>query len=178
MTISLGFAVFENIGYSFAVPFVEGMQLLFFRSLLSVPAHLGLAALWGYGFSLAKFKYPQKGYASVIWPYVVVAALIHGLYDFIIFYSNGSALTGSVIFILIALFFYAFRKLNYLVSQSNFLEHGVCPACLTKNSTENKYCSHCGRSILKENIFFNRCPSCNTHILKNNKFCPQCGEKV
>ncbi len=80
MSVALGFAALENIEYTMA----GGMFNLVLRSLTAVPMHIGLAAIWGAGISRAKYLKGGR-YFSTLVPYVVTAALVHALYNFIQF---------------------------------------------------------------------------------------------
>jgi RsiW-degrading membrane proteinase PrsW (M82 family) len=178
MTVSLGFAVFENIGYSVVGAMAEGMGTLAIRSLLAVPGHIGFAALWGYGLAMAKFKYPEKTYAAVMWPYVAAGAIMHALYDFIVFSHAGTPGGLAVIPLVVVLYLYALRKTDYLLARSNFLKTGQCPYCLTLNAALDMFCGQCGKRIQVDNEFFLVCKACGAKAAKSALFCPQCGEKV
>jgi len=115
MTIALGFAAFENIEYTL----MGGLNILVLRSITAVPLHVGLAAIWGMG--IAKGKYIKGGrYFSVMLPYVVSAAVLHALYNYLqfIIYS-GFSLIVAVIFSLLVIS-YAVKKLNHFVELSPF----------------------------------------------------------
>ncbi len=178
MTVSLGFAVFENIGYSLAGSLVEGMGTLVARSLMAVPGHIGFAAVWGYGLAMAKFEHPERSYAAVMWPYVAAGALLHALYDFIAFTQMGTPGGLAVLPLVVVLYLYALRKTDYLLARSNFLKPGQCPYCLTVNAALDAFCGRCGRSIRVENEFFMICDSCGGKTSKSALFCPQCGRKI
>lgn len=115
MTIALGFATFENIEYTL----MGGLDLLVLRSVTAVPLHVGLAAIWGIG--IAKGKYIKGGrYFSVMAPYVAAAALLHALYNYILFTVESSfSLIIAVIFAL-AVIKYSSKRLTEFVEMSPF----------------------------------------------------------
>jgi protease PrsW len=80
---ALGFASLENIVY--VVDFANGFDIrwgaLGLRSFLALPGHVIFGAMWGYALGRRKFDptYP-------VWSRVGLAALLHGLYDFVLIY--------------------------------------------------------------------------------------------
>jgi len=83
--LGLGFALVENIGYVFSEE-VGGFGTAFMRALLSVPGHFLFAVVMGYFMSLAKFN-PSK---KVLYLFLSfgVAALAHGLFDWLLMVSS------------------------------------------------------------------------------------------
>lgn len=77
--VSLGFACLENIIYVMQY----GMNVAISRALLAVPLHALCGVVMGYYFSLAKFT-NQK--LSNLLKAVFFAILVHGIYDFILFF--------------------------------------------------------------------------------------------
>lgn len=74
---ALGFAFGENIEYALSY----GTQVLVSRSILSVPAHMFFAGLTSYGLILVKFRKMKLFYIPF---FVLIGALAHGLFDFIL----------------------------------------------------------------------------------------------
>ncbi len=90
ITVSLGFAFFENLFYSFG-----SLTVLLIRGLSAVPLHATASGIMGYFIGKSKFEgrsYLEIGFLS--------AVAIHGLYDFFLFY--GGPLSLMVIPLLIA----------------------------------------------------------------------------
>jgi len=78
ITASLGFAVFENIFYSFGP-----ISTLLLRGITAVPLHAIASGIMGYYIGKSKFgdqKLKYKGLA--------IAVFIHGFYDFFLFYGS------------------------------------------------------------------------------------------
>lgn len=79
---SLGFAMLENLMYSFGSPVV-----LLVRGITSVPLHATASGIMGYFIGLSKMV---PGRSPL--PGIVLAVLIHGFYDFFLFTGTGAAL--------------------------------------------------------------------------------------
>ena len=78
ITASLGFAVFENIFYSFGP-----VSTLILRGLTAIPLHAFASGIMGYYIGKSKFGNPKLRYKGL-----AIAVLIHGFYDFFLFYGS------------------------------------------------------------------------------------------
>lgn len=96
--ISLGFATVENIMY--VLPGGVGTGVV--RALISVPAHFLFGVIMGYFLSLAKFSNGKK--AGYIILGLVIAMAAHGLFDWLLMFSDRM---GGAISTLIYTFFIA-----------------------------------------------------------------------
>lgn len=80
--VSLGFALWENIGYVL----MFGMETAVARALTAVPGHACFGVFMGAWYGIAK-RYELYGYERESrrsrWLCVIVPAVIHGCYDFI-----------------------------------------------------------------------------------------------
>ena len=79
---ALGFASLENVLY--VIDWHTGhvqWGALGIRSLLALPGHVIFATTWGYALGRQKFDASYR-----VWPMVMLAALLHGLYDFLLMY--------------------------------------------------------------------------------------------
>lgn len=80
---ALGFASLENVFY--VVDFSHGLAIrwgmLGVRSFLALPGHVIFASMWGYALGRARFDPTYR-----VWPRVLLAAGLHGLYDFVLMY--------------------------------------------------------------------------------------------
>ena len=74
-TASLGFATFENL----LCVAGGGWSVALLRGFTAVPMHASLGAILGYYVGQAKFS---KGRRNLLWKGLLVAVLLHGLYDF------------------------------------------------------------------------------------------------
>jgi RsiW-degrading membrane proteinase PrsW (M82 family) len=80
---ALGFASLENVLY--VIDWHTGhvhWGMLGVRSLLALPGHVIFATTWGYALGRQKFDPTYR-----VWPMVLVAAMLHGLYDFLLVYG-------------------------------------------------------------------------------------------
>lgn len=80
--VGLGFAGLENILYVFQ----GGMGVALSRALFAVPAHFFFAIFMGYFFAFAKFR-PWKKRYYLSWS-LIVPIILHGIYDFVLMYSD------------------------------------------------------------------------------------------
>ena len=86
---SMGFAFFENIFYGFGEP-----RVILLRAFTAVPLHAVASGIMGYYLALSKF-----GNRQTIGRGLLIAIIIHGLYDFFLF--TGTWLAVFVIPLLI-----------------------------------------------------------------------------
>jgi RsiW-degrading membrane proteinase PrsW (M82 family) len=93
---ALGFAALENVAYIARVLIEEGLGSGFgtaaVRAILATPGHVAFSGTWGYYLGLYKVQIAQKGIPAhkgwVVWKGLVPASLMHGAWNFIIFYGN------------------------------------------------------------------------------------------
>lgn len=78
ITVSLGFAFFENLFYSFG-----SLSVLLIRGLSAVPLHAFASGIMGY--FIGKSKFEGRGALEIGF---LSAVAIHGLYDFFLFYGG------------------------------------------------------------------------------------------
>ena len=118
--VGLGFAGLENILYVWQ----GGMGVAASRALFAVPAHFFFAIIMGYFFAFAKFR-PRKKKIYLFLAFLC-PAILHGIYDFILMYSNLIQNTDTVIAALLNIGFFIFfsflaklaiRRVNHLVGK-------------------------------------------------------------
>lgn len=122
--VSLGFAAFENILYVLNF----GWHTAYMRAIMSVPGHMFFAVMMGYYYSMWHVSEKARTYerelkqAGMI-PHnapefsgkfylalsLAVPVCIHGLYDYCCNYG-GAVATIALYVLVIALYFYCFRK--------------------------------------------------------------------
>jgi len=79
VTVSMGFATIENIGYVMQ----HGYSVAFARMFLAIPAHAAFGVMMGYFIGKAKFNVEKRNVyflQGIFW-----AVLFHGTYDFFLF---------------------------------------------------------------------------------------------
>lgn len=93
---ALGFAALENVAYV-ARRLIEeglgsGLGTAAVRAILTTPGHVAFSGTWGYYLGLYKVRTAQKGTPAhkgwVVWKGLIPASLMHGAWNFIIFYGN------------------------------------------------------------------------------------------
>ncbi|MDC7228186.1 MAG: PrsW family glutamic-type intramembrane protease [Spirochaetales bacterium] len=98
ITASMGFACFENILYS-----TGGLSTVLLRAFTAVPLHAIASGIMGYYIGYSKFSD-----TNAIAKGLLIAVVIHGLYDFVLF--TGTAL-GFLVIPLLIICWFILRKL-------------------------------------------------------------------
>lgn len=100
--VGLGFACIENVMYVMQAAdtdFSAGISTGIVRALLSVPGHFLFAVVMGYFFSMAKFS--EHGRFGFLLSSLLVAATVHGLFDWLLMISDFiGPILGLIIFAL------------------------------------------------------------------------------
>ena len=109
---ALGFAALENVVY-IVTEFREeglggGLRIAAVRAILSTPAHVAFSATWGYYLGLYKLGYSKN--VTTVWKGIIYASLMHGAWNFIIFY--GSTLGYIYLIPFSIMIFLIFRSLS------------------------------------------------------------------
>ena len=106
VSVSLGFAAFENLGYVFNY----GLTVAPTRALLAIPGHMSFAVFMGALYGRAKFAddmgHPAAAKALIILAYIS-AVFFHGVYDSCAMINTQSSMMVFIIFV-IAMFIAAF----------------------------------------------------------------------
>lgn len=138
----LGFGLPENILYT--IDF--GSQAGISRIILTPFLHAATTGMVGY--FLADRK--TRGLSAIgVWPYLLLAMLLHGIYDF----GIGSGIVGFALLSIVitfsltaALFIFYLRAIEHdqnsgltVVGRNNF-----CRSCGFPNTQHHLYCTHCG----------------------------------
>jgi RsiW-degrading membrane proteinase PrsW (M82 family) len=115
---ALGFASLENVLY--VIDWHTGhvqWGALGIRSLLALPGHVIFATTWGYALGRQKFDASYR-----VWPMVILAALLHGLYDFLLMYRPTQPLILLYMSLMVPIIV---RQIRLLRSESPFAPGGV-----------------------------------------------------
>lgn len=169
MSVALGFATVENLLY--ALQF--GPDVLVWRFLWPVPAHMAYAAVWGYGFAQARFLYPNRNRARMMAPSVAMAGLLHAAGNLGLFLDQAFTAILSLS-VLAGLGYLAHLRLMKLVTESPFLEPGECPMCRNLNHAGASHCFFCG-TPLNDTEFYRLCPCGKKRIPAHSRSCVHCG---
>jgi len=93
--IALGFATVENIQY---LQYVTGIEMIG-RGFASPLVHIMFASIWAYYIGLAFLH--QRNLPIVVFKYLALAAVFHGIYDFVVIALPLSALPLSALLVLV-----------------------------------------------------------------------------
>jgi RsiW-degrading membrane proteinase PrsW (M82 family) len=102
--ISMGFALVENVLYVMK----GGMGVAIMRAILAVPGHMLFAVPMGYYLSISKFE-PANEAKKHIALSLIIPILLHGTYDFLLFYMEAKSKINSIIVVPLFLVFIAFE---------------------------------------------------------------------
>jgi RsiW-degrading membrane proteinase PrsW (M82 family) len=102
--ISMGFALVENVLYVMK----GGMGVAIMRAVLAVPGHMLFAVPMGYYLSISKFE-PANEAKKHIALSLIIPILLHGTYDFILFYMSAKSKINSVLVFPLFILFIAFE---------------------------------------------------------------------
>lgn len=117
---ALGFAFAENLLYFNSY----GVQIIMGRALTAVIFHMFLTSLAAYGLMLNKYK-SKKGFITDFLKFFLLAAIIHGLYDFWLINPTVSQFrVFSVIILVLCLSFFNTLMSNSL-SNSEFFDETI-----------------------------------------------------
>lgn len=162
--VSLGFACLENILYVFE----GGVGTAIMRGLTAVPGHACFGVLMGFYLGMAKTCDKHKNdhlskmnkIKSLLYP-----ILAHGIYDYLIFASEHSAIF-FLLFVLFVLFFFTqvpkkvqqLASVRYDISDrsqmpivnyslNNGYQYRFCPIC--GESVRGNFCTRCGHNHMR-----------------------------
>jgi protease PrsW len=89
---ALGFATLENVIYVFSSETVlDAIGTGLVRAVLSVPGHALFSIMWGYALGRARFLPPAQR-PGVIAVGLIMAMVLHGLFNFLLIFDVGFAL--------------------------------------------------------------------------------------
>ena len=99
----MGFALFENLLYVYE----GGLNVALVRAVLTVPAHMLFAVPMGYYLSLSRFETDGKANMHVAMS-LAIPILLHGVFDFILMYSNSIGDSNPMLTVLLVVAFVVF----------------------------------------------------------------------
>ena len=143
MSVAFGFSVFENFDYTEKY----GLTTFIYRQINAVPLHIGLAGIWGLGITKAKFQAGEK-YFSTLVPYVLIAAVIHAIYNLSATYQVHPLLDAIIpVAIAMLLLSFAVRKIRKYAGMGISSIRLYCPSCGASYEPGSIYCSQCGFKV-------------------------------
>ena len=110
--VSLGFAFVENVLYIYQ-DVGQAVSIARARAFFAVPAHTLFAIAMGYGAGIARFS--RKRASLYLVSGLVWAILLHGIYDFLLMYSNELASVNETFSAFIVMLFYIFVIIMWVV---------------------------------------------------------------
>ena len=195
--VSLGFACFENVGYSF----MYGLGTALLRMFTAVPGHACFAVFMGYFYSKAKYasvRGKKADFSKFMTLTLVVPILGHGIYDGILMAARASdydIIMGLgallwlgyiiVMFTISGIMVFKCSKNDFCIVSVPSPVPGAAPVqtvyrpqiagtwtCTCGITNNFNFCSACGkpRPMLKTTWY---CPECGT--LSSFNFCGECG---
>lgn len=152
VSVSLGFAAFENIFYVLDSGYLTGLL----RAIFAIPGHTCDAIIMGRYLGLAKeakIKNNKKLEKKNLILSILLPSLAHTIYDFCI---SAQANIFIYIFLIVILwvYIYSIRKIKYISKKNYYLKNKelFCPNCQSKNEYENNFCTKCGDPLSQVKI--------------------------
>ena len=108
--IGLGFAFVENLGYFADYFHIVGFDIIIVRSIYSMPMHALLGGVMVYFIAKAKFTINEPAIHLYWASALIVPIIIHGTYNFVLFYSDLDI--GFLSIIIVILMWYKVIKLK------------------------------------------------------------------
>lgn len=141
--VGLGFGLPENILYTIQYGTSTGLE----RLVLTPIFHAAITGMVGY--YLARSKLSRKNVFLLVTPALLIAAILHAIYDFGLINTNPylQFVSVGVTVILSINFFYLFMKAGDYDQQlglSRVGNNSYCRSCGFANPNHNLYCIHCG----------------------------------
>ena len=96
--VSLGFATVENIAYVIGAQ-EQGTFVAVLRMFSAIPLHAACGVIMGYFVGMAKFN--KENYNSLLLKGVLIATLVHAIYNYFLFLGQGQILSFVALFIAI-----------------------------------------------------------------------------
>lgn len=128
--IAMGFATLENIIYADRF----GLETTVLRAFTAVPAHAVFGVFMGYYVGLAKFSKGKK--IVLITTGVILAATVHGLYDFFILQEYYDWLMVFATLTLCISLYFAIRLVRLHQANSPFRGPPVADSLISKTASE------------------------------------------
>jgi protease PrsW len=176
-TAAMGFASVENIVYLVYL----GPGIIVSRALFATPAHVMFSSMWGYSLGLARFR--REGEISTITKGLVISALLHGTYNFLVALHPKTAMF-SLLPLMIFMGWLMNRRIQDFRRNFPFPSLGkgaviYCPNCGAYTPEKAETCNRCGFQIpLVETDAPRFCGRCRARLAPGRGICPSCGERI
>ena len=140
---------------------------------------LGFASIENVGYMGASKQY-KLPFGSTF-AAVAAAAILHGLFNFLLFSEYGLGWVVLEFLVLIGLFVALVR----LARRKSPYRHKVaavwvtCSGCLQPNYYPARFCVACGRSLaIPKTRGSQQCSKCNATVASQAQFCTECGSRL
>lgn len=152
---ALGFATAENAVYILRF---EDASVLLQRWIMSTFGHVLMAMFWGYALGVTKAGPPQERRVALVLRGLVLAALVHGLYDWLLMIGQ----MPVAVLLLLAVWKLFLTRVRQAAAMSPFRRQVAravreCPSC---------------RALVRRDAV--RCTACGSRMGEGPSFCPQC----
>lgn len=127
VTVSLGFALWENLSYVFrAAIYGNAISTALLRAITAVPGHASFGVIMGIFYGKAKeYSNKRDKKKSIIFEIlsVLLPLLVHGLYDFIATYENVYGYIGTIVFFvfIVLLFVFSWKMIKKTSREDKFI---------------------------------------------------------
>jgi RsiW-degrading membrane proteinase PrsW (M82 family) len=169
VSVGLGFATVENVGYVFSAPDLLGrVGLIVIRALLAVPAHALMGVIMGYYVGRAKFVPHAPERRRLLWLGFLWPVFAHGVYDFPLLVLVSEPAPGVALAALVAvpvvigaLWVVGVRLIHRAQALSPFKRPSPLVNPLAAVSRAYRFCAQCGARAQSTDAF---CAVCGTHL--------------
>lgn len=168
---SLGFASLENLLYILHF----GPEVMILRAPISTLGHVIFGSFWGYALGRqATDKSRGKALAPAA---IAVAALVHGLYNVVVFAYPLAVLPmiGLGLWWVLSRFGWA-NRVSPFRYRRNF-PRVACPGCRQYVSIVSRYCSYCGSQMGPPTGTL-LCSHCGNSNRADAGYCATCGDRL
>ena len=172
---ALGFASIENVGYIL----IFGRSVILIRGPFSTLAHVLFSIVWGYSLGARKLG---KLWPKAVGLSVVIAMVLHGLFDFFILAGPTYSPWALILFIGMIMFF--FLILRDAQRESPYRDkiaavQITCPDCAHRSGYGATFCTACGRLLTSAKFgALLLCGRCNSLVEGHHQFCTECGSRL
>lgn len=176
-TAALGFVSVENVIYMGEL----GTSSIVSRAFYATPAHVLFSSMWGYSMGLARFK--RDGELLTIMKGFLLAACLHGLYNFVVAINPKAAMI-SLLPLILFMGWLVHRKIRQFRRNPPFRPLGQgalvsCPNCGALQLENSEACCRCGAEIPMMDADAPRfCGKCRARVDGLSADCSWCGQPI
>lgn len=151
---ALAFSLLENVQYYL----LFGAEIVLPRIIVSSSAHLFFACISSTFAAVALSRTAKADYVVSlrILLGILIAAITHGLFDFLVFHFDIQAVSG-VIVSLVVLFLFGIQEAWVMVLKVDSLPEAglmICSGCGAFSIERSRFCGFCGSRVLKKQRSF------------------------